>query len=444
MDIFKGDSLMRKECSKYDVQVLAVIILLSFMLKMILIVRYENFLTLSSDDLNYIKSAAALVKRGIFTFHQYNEPTVFITPLYPIFLAIIFKVFGTGLPGLQAVRVIQAILSSVSIVYVFFISKELFNPKIALTASFFVAFYIPNIVTSGYILTETLFIFLFYVLLYYSLKFAEESSVVKFSFLGVLWGAASLCRPAISLFPLFLFLHVWFLKKVEYKKIFKLAFSMVLSFAIIMLPWWIRNFREYGEFIPLAASGGNPMLQGTYIGYQQTPSNTVYYKLGGNSLETNKTEMKVAKERIIHGFREDFWGYLRWFTLGKSYYFWLTIFYWKEYFGIGQGPVLVYHYFLLTGLVGAALLLFKRSARYMLPVSMILYFNGIHCVYMAFDRYALPVMPLVSIFCAYLIWEITGHPFSGIQGAQDSPLESPAHQGVEGYRLFSRTCLLQI
>jgi len=176
-----------------------------------------------------------------------------------------------------------------------------------------------------------------------------------------------------------------------------------------MLPWWIRNFREYNEFIPLSASGGNPMLQGTYINYEQTPSNTVYYKLGEDVLETNKTEMKVAKERIIKGFKDDFRRYLRWFTIGKSYYFWFTIFYWKEYFGIGQGPVLFYHYFLLTGLIGAAILLFKKPLKFMLPIAIILYFNAVHCVYMAFDRYALPVMPLVSIFCAYFWWEMVCH-----------------------------------
>ena len=49
------------------------------------------------------------------------------------------------------------------------------------------------------------------------------------------------------------------------------------------------------------------------------------------------------------------------------------------------------------GLVG------NEAFRYFLPASIILYFNFIHCIYMAFDRYAFPLMPLVSIFTGYLI-----------------------------------------
>jgi len=49
----------------------------------------------------------------------------------------------------------------------------------------------------------------------------------------------------------------------------KLGTVMFLAFVAVVSPWWIRNYREYGEFIPLAASSGNPLLQGTYVNYEQ-------------------------------------------------------------------------------------------------------------------------------------------------------------------------------
>ena len=70
----------------------------------------------------------------------------------------------------------------------------------------------------------------------------------------------------------------------------KLGSIMFIMFGVIMSPWWIRNYLEYGEFIPLAASSGNPFLQGTYINYEQTPENVVYYKLG-------KTPLRQTRQR---------------------------------------------------------------------------------------------------------------------------------------------------
>ena len=87
---------------------LYIIISVSFIIKFIIIYRCGNTLTLSSDGFNYIKSAIVLIKEGVFTFHNFNEPTVFVTPLYPFFLAGIFKMFGYGLFGMQVVRIIQA------------------------------------------------------------------------------------------------------------------------------------------------------------------------------------------------------------------------------------------------------------------------------------------------------------------------------------------------
>lgn len=383
------------------------VILISLTIKLVLIFKYKNSLHLGSDDLNYVKSAVAFLKRGIFVFHNYNEPTVFVMPLYPFFLAAVFKIFGYGFAGIQAVRLIQAVLSCVMIYFVFLISKKLFNEKVGLITAFLVSFYPPNIVTPGYILTETLFTTLLYLLIYYSLEYASRPNALKFMLLGIIWTAAVLCRPTIALYPAFLFFYILVRFKAKLLDMAKLGLAMALPFLLIITPWWVRNYNEYKTFIPLAASSGNPMLQGTYVNYKQTPENIVYYKLGENAFETNRTEVSIAKERIKNEFKKDFWGYLKWFTIGKTKFFWGTVFYWKSFLGIGPQFVIRYHYFLLLGFAGIIIAFFKDFAGYILPISLILYFNAVHCIYMAFDRYAYPMMPILSMFCAYIIFEGT-------------------------------------
>lgn len=405
-------------------RILTVIILLSLAIKLIMIFKYGNMLNLGSDDLNYVKSAVALLKNGILTYHNYNEPTVFIMPLYPMFLAMVFKVFGYGFAGLQAVRVIQALISCITIVYIFLMASDLFDKKAGIISAFLMAFYLPNITTSGYFLTETVFTALLCALIHYSLKVSKKPVLYKFMLLGVLWAAATLCRPTILFYPLFFFLYLFLYHRISLNKILKWSMSMMAVFALIMSPWWLRNYREYGVFIPLAASSGNPMLQGTYIDYVQNPDNIVHYEMGKNAFETNKNEMKAVKQRIRMELEKDFWGYLRWYTLGKTLKLWSVPFYWKRVFDIGIEHVFPFHCIILSGFIGIAILIFKGAYefmkggagrklagneffRYFIPVSVILYFNLIHCVYMAFDRYAFPLMPLVSIFTGYLAVKVS-------------------------------------
>lgn len=386
---------------------LVLIILTSLIIKIVLILKYQNSLTLFSDDLNYVKSAAVLVKRGIYIFHNLNEPTVFVTPVYPFFLATVFKLFGIGLAGFQAARIIQAIMSSVTILLVYLIAEKLFNKNVGLLTAFLVAFYIPNIITVGYMLTETLFTMLLCLLIYFSLLFAKKPKKAYFGLLGVLWAVTTLCRPTIALYPVFLFIYLFWSERVKIIDMIKLGAVMFLAFTVVISPWWIRNYREYGEFIPLAASSGNPMLQGTYVNYEQTPENTVYYKLGRNAFETNKTEVAVAKMRIKEEFKKDFWGYLKWYTIDKTNLFWRTVFYWKGFFNIPHFVVLYSHLIIVyAGFAGIIVLLFKGIGKYSLPILVMLYFNATHCVYMAFDRYAFPMIPLLSIFTSFLILKV--------------------------------------
>jgi 4-amino-4-deoxy-L-arabinose transferase-like glycosyltransferase len=383
--------------------ILGVFVVLSLLIKLAVIFWYKNRLTLYSDDLNYIKSAVVLLKRGILTYQNYNEPTVFIMPLYPLFLTVIFKLFGYGLLGLQIVRVIQAFFSCITIILVFLTAKRLFDFKIALIASFFTAFYIPNITTPGYILTESVFTMLLMALIYFSLFFMDKPGKVNFAVLGAIWAAATLCRPTIALYPIILAAYCYFHHRMKIYNIAKLLGVMFFSFIIIMSPWWIRNYREYGEFIPLAASGGNPMLQGTYINYIQSPEEIVYYKLGKNALETNHIEVETAKYRIKRGFEKDFWGYLNWYTVKKTILYWCGAFYWQEIFGISKSTALSFHYVLLLGIPGIVIVLIKNFTKFILPAFIIVYFNIVHCVYMAFDRYAYPMMTLLTIFSAFFI-----------------------------------------
>ena len=198
-----------RKISKKDLIWLSLIVLISFIVKLYLILTEGNNLTLFSDDLNYIKSATALVKKNIFVFWEYNEPTVFIAPVYPLFLAGIFKIFGYGFAGMQAGRIAQGVLSSITIILVFYIALLVSNKGAAFISALLVAFYFPNIVTVGFFLTETLFTTLLILLLYLSIKYSHTLKTWEFMVLGLVWVVSTLCRPTIGLYPLIYFIYLF-------------------------------------------------------------------------------------------------------------------------------------------------------------------------------------------------------------------------------------------
>ena len=106
--------------------------------------------------------------------------------------------------------------------------------------------------------------------------------------------------------------------------------------------------------------------------------------------------------RIKQGFKKEFWRYLKWYTIDKAWLLWGTVFYWKQFFGISSNFVILNHYFLIfSSILGILILLFKSLKRYSLIIMLLLYYTAVHCVYMAFDRYAFPLIPLITIISSY-------------------------------------------
>ncbi|OAG26997.1 ArnT family glycosyltransferase [Thermodesulfatator autotrophicus] len=117
------------------------------------------------DEQHYNKLALAILERGEYGWAP-GKPTAIRPPLYPAFLAGVYKIFGTE--NYNAVRLIQIVLALLSGLLVYFLAQKIFRKeKIAFGATAFFLFY-PSLVIFNYlILTETLFIFLFLLALYF-------------------------------------------------------------------------------------------------------------------------------------------------------------------------------------------------------------------------------------------------------------------------------------
>ncbi len=140
------------------------ILIINFAIKILLLSKFYNQPLNIVDEQHYNTLALSILERGEFGWGP-GHPTAIRPPLYPAFLALVYKIFGPE--NYNAVRLVQIFLSLVSGWIIYSLTKRIFQEeKEALLATAIFLFY-PSLVIFNYlILTETLFIFLCLLALY--------------------------------------------------------------------------------------------------------------------------------------------------------------------------------------------------------------------------------------------------------------------------------------
>ncbi|PWX09856.1 hypothetical protein CYK68_10500 [Clostridium perfringens] len=147
-------------------------ILVMFVIGTVCTLKYGNYFLLgdldklNNDDVRYLHTAKVLAEQGKLVYHN-MDPTLFIMPGYPIFIALIVKIFGSGSLGIIAIRMSQLVLQCVCLYILYFLAKELVNKKTAIIACILTVLYLPEYVAANLILTEVLYKTLYMLLFYF-------------------------------------------------------------------------------------------------------------------------------------------------------------------------------------------------------------------------------------------------------------------------------------
>ncbi|MDR0931306.1 MAG: glycosyltransferase family 39 protein [Clostridiales bacterium] len=370
-----------------------------------------DFSTYNNDDVKYLRSAETLLKSGILSYRYPLTPTVFIMP--GIIFALLPFVATFGQQGaVLPFKIFQIILQTLNLFLIYKIAKHIFNKKIAIISMLISLVYVADYYASTLILTEVIFRTLFLLLMYFSTLALERGTAKMYIISGIIWSIAILFRPTIAAFPAVIFI-MWLIRKVPFTTMLKNG-AIVLGIMLVFLtPWWVRNAIVFHEFIPLTVASGNPMLQGTYIMYDQSTDDGLDYsqfEYTQNELVDDRLESAIAKFRLKNLFPANPLGYINWYTIGKTVYQWVLPFVWTPTLGLTIRQIAIEHIIIVIAfLLGLALCLCTRDKskwqKWYLFIT-ILYFNCIHLPFYAFSRYIYPVMSLCIMFAAYLLYWI--------------------------------------
>jgi hypothetical protein len=190
-------------------------------------------------------------------FRRETGPTAWLTPVYPLLVAGIFRVFGIFTANsFYAVVILNALFSSAACIPIFFAGKRISGLGVASGAAWLWALY-PNAVMMPFewVWDTCLAALLGAVLLWTTLELADSPQRARdWCAYGLLWGFTLMTNPSLGL--LLPFLLGW--AAYRGKRNTKLSFwkpGVAAGIAILCcVPWTVRNYVVFHKFVPLRSN----------------------------------------------------------------------------------------------------------------------------------------------------------------------------------------------
>ncbi|HAW50205.1 TPA: hypothetical protein DCX16_04580 [bacterium] len=221
-----------------------VICIFALILRLGWVIHLRNTGLVFADSGSYDQLGTSLAQGKGYVDAEGN-PTAMRSPGYPIFVGIIYWLFGEH--NLFAVRIFQVILGTLTCLFIFLIGKRVFNPQVGLIGCFLASWNPQFIFYSGYIMQEVFFTFIIILTLYFLCRINDG---IKFIFLSGLFGGLSVLTKEVFIlyFPL-LFIGLMVVIKGRVLVKFKNTTLLFLIIGLMWSPWFIRNYFIYGSFI---------------------------------------------------------------------------------------------------------------------------------------------------------------------------------------------------
>lgn len=390
----------------------------------------------SGDSQNYLVSGLILAKTGVLTYN--GSTTALIMPGISAVIAVLSMMFGEGELLLRAIQILWMAIGSLTLIFIYK-AANLFVPKWCALLTSAVYLYPLHVVIDGYLFTECPFFLFFAMSLYYMLKMGSDSDfkyAVKFG-LSVL--AALMFRANVLILLFFAFIYLLIQNKYSFKELAKRVCVVAAILAVFIVPWTIRNYKLFDDFIPVTYGLYNPTYEGSmqgdfypiedeldysiveeqyweqyghYYNEDHSPKNPAIVQY------LNHMHVKLTVEyRMGEWFKQKPLHFLKTHLLDKPRWILNWAWYWREFLGLKlHVPNILRKLNFLFCMLTFVLSFVRKKYRKEVSFLLITYaINLILVAYaMAIDRYAQAIMPyryLVTGIGIYLVYDTVKYLF---------------------------------
>jgi len=327
-----------------------------------------------------------------------GSPTQQRPPVYPVFLAIAYFLFGHSFLW---VKVLQTVLDTFTVFILYRISRKFFDEKTSLLVALALAIYPPLIAYNGVIGSEICFTFFLALTLLVLTNAISKNSTKRYGISGFLLGITTLCRSTTIFYPIFFLIGLLIAKKNFF---LKNSIVLLLFFVITLLPWTLRNYFTSGRFSPLATGGGELFWAGTQemLDGKASEKGIDYYYPELSKMPLHQRDSIVIKKGLESIYNNPF-VYLK-ITLKKF----IRIIFQpvgqvlteKKYPLLGRLLYLIHFILLIFAVIG--FILNRPIWEDLIPViSIVVYIIAMHTLLASIPRYRLPVEPYIVLFAVY-------------------------------------------
>lgn len=208
---------------------------------------------------NEVGNVSAALARGegfCCLFRQPTGPTAWLAPVYPLLVAVIFKLFGSfTLASFYAATLLNCLCSALAGIPLFYAAKRIAGLATAATAAWLWAIFPSGIVMPfEWVWDTSLSALLAAALLWATLAFADSPRSRNAVAYGLLWAITLLTNPALGV--LLPFLLGWIAYRHYRLGNFRPA-PLLMTLAVLLavcMPWTIRNYVQFHRFIPMRSN----------------------------------------------------------------------------------------------------------------------------------------------------------------------------------------------
>jgi tetratricopeptide (TPR) repeat protein len=344
----------------------------------------------------------------------------FRAPLYPYFLALVYKIFGHGyfIP-----RLIQHVVGSFSCILVYLLARKIYNRTTAIIASLIASTYGILIYFESELLLDSFLVFFDALLILYLLNTRDNPKRYRWLIGGMILGLSAITRPNILFCIPFIWIWIYlsFKGRVRMKTLLGYGAIFLLGIILLVAPVTLRNYIVGKDLVLIASQGGinfylgnNPRADGMsaifygadwqYRDFQFTaqketgktlkPSeiSNFYYKKGVNFIlgQPAKSLKLLLKKLYI------FWNK---FEVSNNQ----DIYFFRRYSSLIR--ILPLGFWIIGPLALTGILIsFREKRRIFLPFIFVISYMATAVLFFVTARFRLPVLTFLIIFSAFAIY----------------------------------------
>jgi 4-amino-4-deoxy-L-arabinose transferase-like glycosyltransferase len=370
-----------------DRKILLILFFTSFLIRLVFILTLESRFYFDDEFEYYRMVENFLAGKGLIAGEGIKG---FRPPLYPLFLSLLYFLEF----NLTAIRIVQCIISAFTVCLIYLAGKNLFSLRIGLWSGLIASVYPFFIFYNGFLLTETLFVFLTVITVYSFITVSNKTLTLAKT--GVFLGLSGLCRPTMQMYLPISFLHIIAEKAGFYVRMKKIILITVFFIATIS-PWIIRNYLVFNAFVPGTTMGGWVLWEGNNPYSVGGPCR--YFPENIGQVEEIKRD-KILFQKTVEVIKENPSRFV-WLLQNKFKRFWNVIPNASEFTKPLYRLASVMSFGIMMPFFVLGFLLSVRDKKAQYIHSLIVFFTVFHMIFLASIRYRIPLEPFYIILAVY-------------------------------------------